>query len=119
MKRVSIAIPAGWPAPTEAYAVVDNGTTLAETWTYAGGVFSTSLYPNPDPDEMPVGRTGTFYLFFPTTPVTAQPYTFNTTITDTMGAKTYNYTNETVTVNPFGTGTWNDTLTNVWREDVR
>jgi hypothetical protein len=120
LNRVSIAIPAGWPAPIDAYSVVDNGAAQVETWTYAGGVFSTPLYPNPDPDEMPVGSKGTFYLFFPTTPAIAQPYVFNTTITDNTGAaRMYNFVNETVTVDPYGTGTLNSTPTNVWQEDVR
>jgi hypothetical protein len=124
VKSVSITIPAGWPAPSDVYSSVTNSlNNLVDSWTFASPAFSTLNYPNPDPDELPVGKSGTFSLLFLTTPVNLGPYMFTTTITDTAGvAKIFNFTNETVTANPFdssASGAPNYTESNVWHEDIK
>lgn len=124
VKSVSIAIPGGWPAPSDVYSSVTNSVNnVVDTWTFASPAFRTPNYPNPDPDELPVGKSGTFSLLFLTTPVNLGPYMFTTTITDTAGvAKVYNYSSETVTVNPFDSsapGAPNYTETNIWHEDIK
>ena len=124
VKRVSVAVPASWPAPSEVYSSVTNSANnLVDTWIFASPAFSTLNYPNPDPDELPVGKRGTFYLLFPTTPVSAATYTFNVTITDNAGvSRLYNYSNEVITVTPYDSslpGEGNYTDTNIWHEDIK
>jgi hypothetical protein len=124
VNSVSIAIPAGWPAPGDVYSSVTNSANnLVDSWQFVSPAFRTSNYPALDPDELPVGKSGTFSLLFPSTPVTTGPYTFTTTITDTAGvAKVYNYVSEIVTVNPFdssASGAPNYTETNIWHEDIK
>jgi hypothetical protein len=124
VNSVSITIPAGWPAPSDVYSSVTNSANnLVDSWQFVSPAFRTSNYPALDPDELPLGKSGTFSLLFPTTPVNTGPYTFTTTITDSAGvAKIYNYSSEIVTVNPFdssATGTPNYTETNIWHEDIK
>ena len=124
VNSVSITIPAGWPAPSDVYSSVTNSVNnLVDSWQFVSPAFRTANYPALDPDELPVGKSGTFSLLFPTTPVNTGPYTFTTTITDSAGvAKVYNYASEIVTVDPFdssATGTPNYTETNIWHEDIK
>ena len=119
INQVSIAVPGGWAAPSDAYALVDNTAgTQVETWTpVAPGTVFTS--PNAT-DRVPFGGSGDFSLLFPGTPSATGAYVFNVTIIDdTAPTPVTKVIATTLTVQPFDTGGINAAGTGIWMENIR
>jgi hypothetical protein len=114
-KSVSIPIPAGWTWSGDAYSLVTIGAGPVETWTVSGA--GPVVFTAPVGQELPVNSSGDFTLTF-TTPSVASTtvYTFSPTVTDTL-PRTMT-PSDTVTVNPFNSGSPspNDTNPGTWRE---
>ena len=123
--KVSItAVTPGWPALSDSYSTVNNSAgNDIDTWGIVGIAGGAQYTFDIAANQMPVdssGPRGTFYMFYPTTPITAQTYTFNVTVTDINGVSKTIPT--AITVNPYDPGDpsgLNGTSTGVWHEDVK
>jgi hypothetical protein len=114
VQSVSIAIPGGWAYSGDGYALTD------ETWNPPTGagpvVFSAPTLAN----QITLGGTGNFSLILDT-PTTTGSYTFTLVITDDLGASVTQPTTNSITINPFNSGTpsLNSTIPGTWREEFR
>jgi hypothetical protein len=121
INQIIISIPGGWVFADDGYAMVSNMTgNQDDLWTRIPG--TSTFTAQAAGDSIPnSGRSGDFSLLFSGTPavVAATPYTFNVRVTDDAIPAVSKDISTTITVNPYGTGTLNDTSRTLWHEDVK
>jgi hypothetical protein len=131
VNQVSITIPAGWTLAggNDSYSLIGQAnppnpgnSSIENVWLVSGAYPTITFQPPPSPPNyvFPLAspaKTGEFRLLFSQTPPGATASDFALQITDTTGASVTRTT--TVTVNPFGSGTANQSQTKSWHEEYR
>ena len=117
VNSVAVTAPAGWTFGGDAYSLVDvSAVSSIETWTSGGANPVTFTAPN-IAGQMPLTFGGSFSLVYAATPPSAIVSAFSLRITDAGGA--FTDVPLSITVNPYKTGTLNDAVGKVWREEFK
>ena len=112
--KVEITVPAGFTWGGDGYAVVNAND---ETWGVSGTNPAAFDFTGANP--IPLSGSGAFSLVLTTPPGIAVPtnYTFDVGITEDVTG--FSTRSTSVTVNPFGSPSLNDTTPGLWREEFR
>ncbi|MCR4303778.1 MAG: hypothetical protein NUV63_06065 [Gallionella sp.] len=112
--KVEITVPAGFTWGGDGYAVVNAND---ETWGVSGTNPAAFDFTGANP--IPLSGSGAFSLVLTTPPGIAVPtdYTFDVGITEDVTG--FSTRSTSVTVNPFGSPSLNDTTPGPWREEFR
>ena len=117
VNSVGITAPAGWSWGGDAYSLVNvSAVNAIETWTVGGANPVIFTAPNVA-GQLPLTFNGDYSLVYTSTPNSATTSTFTVRVTDAGG----NFLDVpvNVTVNAFKSGTLNDAVNLIWREDFR
>ncbi len=117
VNSVGITAPAGWSWGGDAYSLVNlSAVSAIETWTVGGANPVIFTAPNVA-GQLPLTFSGDYNLVYTATPASATVSSFTVRVTDAGGS--FSDVPVSVTVSAFKSGTLNDALNLIWREDFR